>query len=59
MAVLDSNPLTPEEKIATGRKLFSVPRRSSADRTLSCASCHQPDRAFTDGRTIARGVHGA
>jgi cytochrome c peroxidase len=56
MAVPDANPLTPD-KIATGRKLFSD-TALSADRTVSCATCHQPDRAFTDGRTVARGIHG-
>jgi cytochrome c peroxidase len=56
MAVPDSNPLTPD-KIETGRKLFSD-TALSADRTVSCATCHQPDRAFTDGRILARGIHG-
>lgn len=42
------NPLT-EEGIALGKKLFfdSV---LSHDRTLSCASCHQPEAAFSDFR---------
>jgi cytochrome c peroxidase len=56
MQVPDSNPLTPE-KIATGRKLFAD-TALSADRTVSCATCHQPDRAFSDGRAVARGIHG-
>src|SRR6185503_7396960 len=50
-----SNPLTPE-KIATGRRLF-FDVSLSADRKTSCATCHDPARAFTDGRTVARGVH--
>ncbi|UYZ63898.1 cytochrome-c peroxidase [Hymenobacter weizhouensis] len=35
-------------KVALGRRLFHEPRLSSAG-TRSCASCHQPERAFTDG----------
>src|SRR5688572_12040725 len=45
------------EKLALGRRLF-VERRLSADGRTSCASCHQPERAFTDGRRVARGVFG-
>jgi cytochrome c peroxidase len=56
MQVPDSNPLTPD-KIATGRKLFAD-TALSVDRTVSCATCHQPERAFTDGRAVARGIHG-
>ena len=36
------------EKIALGKKLFSDPILSGS-RTRSCSSCHQPDKAFTDG----------
>lgn len=28
----------------------------SADGTISCASCHQPDHAFSDGRRVAIGI---
>ena len=52
-----TNPLTPE-KIAEGRKLF-FDTNLSADRTMSCGTCHDPARAFTDGRAIAKGVHNA
>jgi len=38
-----------------GEKLF-FDTRLSGDGTVSCASCHQPDRAFTDGLRVARGV---
>jgi cytochrome c peroxidase len=51
-----SNPLTPE-KIIAGRRLF-FDTALSADRSTSCATCHDPARAFTDGRAIAQGVHG-
>ena len=42
-----------EAKVQLGRRLF-YDRRLSANQTQSCASCHQQERAFTDGR--ARGV---
>jgi cytochrome c peroxidase len=56
MPVPDDNPLT-SEKVALGRRLFSDPVLSR-DRTRSCASCHNPRRAFTDGRAVAVGVRG-
>jgi cytochrome c peroxidase len=45
------------ETIALGRKLFYDPRLSK-DNTLSCASCHNPNIGFADGRAIAQGVGG-
>jgi len=51
------NPLTPE-KIGLGAKLFSDPRLSGTGRH-SCASCHRPERAFTDRRRQARALTGA
>ncbi|MEM8876917.1 MAG: cytochrome-c peroxidase, partial [Pseudomonadota bacterium] len=35
-----------------GTRLFYDPRLSG-DTTLSCASCHQPDKAFTDGKPLS------
>ncbi len=43
------------EKIALGRLLFFDPRLSK-DATVSCAICHMPARAFTDGRPVSPGV---
>ena len=40
-----------------GRTLFYDPRLSG-DGSLSCGSCHQQRRAFTDGRALAVGVGG-
>ncbi|WP_232135203.1 cytochrome-c peroxidase [Luteimonas fraxinea] len=40
-----------------GEQLFSDPRLS-ADGITSCASCHDPLRAFTDGRKISVGAFG-
>jgi len=33
-------------------------RGLSRDGTISCASCHQPDKAFTDGKPLAAGIGG-
>jgi cytochrome c peroxidase len=45
------NPLTPP-KIRLGRSLFFDARLSGAQ-DRSCATCHNPERAFTDGRPRA------
>ena len=50
------NPLTPA-KVALGARLFSDPRLSG-DGRRSCASCHRPELAFSDGRPRARGLNG-
>jgi cytochrome c peroxidase len=54
--VPEGNPLT-VEKIDLGRRLFND-RRLSRDGTIACASCHDPERAFSDGRVTAVGVFG-
>jgi cytochrome c peroxidase len=54
--VPQDNPQTPE-KIALGQKLF-FDGRLSADDTVACATCHDPARAFTDGRPVSIGIHG-
>jgi cytochrome c peroxidase len=56
MPVPEDNPLT-AQKIELGRRLFSD-RRLSRDGTIACASCHDPARAFADGRAQAVGVFG-
>jgi cytochrome c peroxidase len=43
--------------VQLGRKLF-LDTRLSRDGTVSCASCHQSDRAFTDGKPRAEGIQG-
>jgi|SRR5579885_683209 cytochrome c peroxidase len=57
MPVPEENPLTPEN-VALGRRLF-FDRRLSRDGSLSCATCHDPERAFSDGRPVAHGISGA
>ncbi len=44
-------------KIALGRRLF-FDRQLSADGSVSCATCHDPDRAFADSRPVAVGIKG-
>ena len=56
MPVPEENPLT-AEKVELGRRLFSD-RRLSRDELISCASCHDPARAFSLDRPIAVGVFG-
>lgn len=51
------NPTTPAG-VALGERLFHDPRLSGPN-TVSCATCHQPDRAFTDDRPTSRGASGA
>ena len=41
-------------RVALGQKLFFEPRLSG-DGTVSCATCHDPARAFTDGRPLSVG----
>src|SRR5262245_56127215 len=38
-----------------GERLF-FDQRLSADGRVSCAQCHEPRKAFTDGLPIARGI---
>src|SRR5258706_12031149 len=55
-AIPPDNPQTPE-KIALGQKLF-FDGRLSADGTVACGTCHDPARAFTDGRPTSVGIKG-
>jgi cytochrome c peroxidase len=41
--------------VAVGKELF-LDQRLSADGTISCATCHRPDRSFTDGVALAVGI---
>ncbi|MCH7891271.1 MAG: cytochrome-c peroxidase, partial [Gemmatimonadetes bacterium] len=55
-SVPESNPLTPS-KVALGRRLFFDPMLS-ADRSVACASCHLPDKAFADSVPFSAGARG-
>ena len=50
------NPMT-KEKVELGKHLF-YDKRLSADNTMSCATCHQQDKAFTDGTKFSKGITG-
>ena len=41
-----------------GKRMF-YDTRLSGDTTLACASCHQPDKAFTDGEPLSAAYSGA
>ncbi|MBT0606958.1 cytochrome-c peroxidase [Aequorivita echinoideorum] len=52
----EDNPQT-VEGVALGRKLFFDPMLSG-DGTQSCATCHQPQNAFTDLQQFSEGIDG-
>ena len=45
----------PAASSLAGERLF-FDTRFSVTATVSCATCHQPERSFTDGLALARGV---
>jgi len=49
------NPQTPE-KIALGDKLFHE-KRISADGKVSCATCHEESKGFTDHKRVSEGFN--
>jgi cytochrome c peroxidase len=55
-AVPADNPMS-TAKVALGQRLFSEPRLSVTGKH-SCASCHEPGRAYSDGRARAIGATG-
>ena len=51
-----NNPIT-KEKVALGEKLFHD-KRFSTTGTVSCATCHAADKAFTDSPLrVSKGIH--
>jgi len=50
------NPMT-NSKVALGRRLF-FDKRLSGNLTMSCATCHDPIRGFTDGKAHPVGITG-
>jgi cytochrome c peroxidase len=56
LVIPPDNPQT-SAKVALGRHLF-FDKRLSNDNGEMCASCHDPDKGFTDQLPTARGLHG-
>lgn len=54
--VPENNPMS-VAKVELGRRLF-FDKRLSSNQSQSCASCHQPEKAFTDGRAQGLGSTG-
>jgi cytochrome c peroxidase len=54
--VPESNPTT-AEGVQLGRHLFYDPILS-ANNTMSCSSCHLPEKSFTDGKAVSTGIDG-
>ncbi len=50
------NPLT-KAKVLLGEQLF-FDDAISFDSTVSCATCHMPNKFFSDGQVISQGIHG-
>ncbi|MEO8595832.1 MAG: cytochrome c peroxidase [Candidatus Solibacter sp.] len=48
------NPYSPA-KVELGRVLY-FDRRLSADESTSCATCHAPEHAYTDGASVSTGI---
>ena len=55
-SVPKDNPLT-EAKLKLGKRLF-FDKALSLDKTLSCASCHVPEKGFADPHQFSIGVKG-
>ena len=50
------NPFT-QEKAELGKQLYFDPRLSR-DNTVSCASCHDPNKGWSNGEAVATGIGG-
>ena len=50
------NPVT-DAKVALGKTLF-FDKRLSRDSTISCASCHDPKKGWTDQAPVSSGIRG-
>jgi cytochrome c peroxidase len=56
MPVPTDNPMS-EERVVLGRRLF-FDTALSLDHSVSCATCHDPEHAFSDARPLAIGIGG-
>ncbi len=52
-----SDPVVVDSRVTLGRMLFFDPILSK-DSTISCASCHKPEYAFSDTVSLSQGVNG-
>lgn len=52
----EDNPYS-TEKAELGKLLY-FDKRLSSDETVSCSSCHHPDKSFTDNKRFSKGIHG-
>ncbi|MBX3021380.1 MAG: hypothetical protein KF799_06840 [Bdellovibrionales bacterium] len=51
-----NNPITPE-RVTLGQRLYNDTRFSSTGK-ISCATCHEPNKGFTDRLAVSKGVNG-
>jgi cytochrome c peroxidase len=56
LPVPNDNPMTPE-KIELGKLLY-FDKRLSKDGTVSCATCHNPETAWTEHEATSKGIKG-
>jgi cytochrome c peroxidase len=54
LSIPSDNPMTPD-KVALGKQLYFDPRLS-CDETVSCASCHDPKKGWSNSSQFATGV---
>jgi cytochrome c peroxidase len=57
MAAVEGMGSASPEEVALGAKLFFDPRLS-VDGTIACSNCHDPKKAFTDGKVTSVGFAG-
>ncbi|MDE2490709.1 MAG: cytochrome-c peroxidase [Elusimicrobia bacterium] len=55
-SVPDDDPVT-DAKVALGKRLY-FDKRLSRDGTVSCATCHDPNRGWTDDAPVSTGIKG-
>jgi cytochrome c peroxidase len=51
-----TNKVAEDPRAARFGQFLFFDKRLSSEARFSCASCHQPDRSFTDGLKVAKGV---
>ena len=54
LPIPESNPLT-RERVTLGKRLF-FEKRLSRDGSIACATCHEPERGYTDAHPKSIGV---